>query len=197
MQDEPGAPQPNAVFDESGNFLTYSSLVGIKVVNLISNVVSRVLGEEGMREGWGALTLMREGEGGISIDTVHTAALKPQPASTAEPVAAQLLQPVRIHHAPRPPPLSALQVRWRTSASCASPCASPPTPVHPAGKVENERFLRIALHQGAARKSKVTVTLETLDKIPQRDPTIMAVAFKRQRIYLLSKREPQVCTQGP
>lgn len=61
-----------------------------------------------------------------------------------------------------------------------------------AGKVENERFLSIALHQGAARKSKVTVTMETLDKIPQRDPTIVAVAFKRQRIYLLSKREPQV-----
>ena len=154
LQDEPGAPQPNAVFDESGNFLTYSSLVGIKVVNLISNVVSRVLGEGG--------------EGGISIE-MHAVALK---LLLALPTLR--LQPIWIHHAPSPPPC-------------------PPS----AGKVENERFLRIALHQGAARKSKVTVTLETLDKIPQRDPTIMAVAFKRQRIYLLSKREPQVCTQGP
>lgn len=63
--------------------------------------------------------------------------------------------------------------------------------IHTKGKVENERFLSIALHQGAARKSKVTVTMETLDKIPQRDPTILTVAYKRHRIYLLSKREPQ------
>ena len=45
LQDEPGAAQPNAVFDESGNFLIYSSLVGIKVVNMISNCVCRVLGK--------------------------------------------------------------------------------------------------------------------------------------------------------
>ena len=45
LQDEPGATQPNAVFDESGNFLLYSSLVGVKVVNLVSNTVCRVLGE--------------------------------------------------------------------------------------------------------------------------------------------------------
>ncbi|GAX76906.1 hypothetical protein CEUSTIGMA_g4352.t1 [Chlamydomonas eustigma] len=100
--DEPGTPQPNAVFDESGNFLLYSTLLGIKIVNLVSNTVSKVL-----------------------------------------------------------------------------------------GKVENERFVRVALHQGTAKKSKLAVTMETLDKMPQRDPTIMAVAFKRQRIYLLTKREPQ------
>ncbi len=34
--------------------------------------------------------------------------------------------------------------------------------------------------------------MDTLDKMPQRDPTILAVAYKKQRIYLLSKREPQV-----
>ena len=64
------------------------------------------------------------------------------------------------------------------------------------GKVENERFVRIALHQGSMKKAKVAITLETLDKIPQRDPTIMAVAFKRQRVYLLSRREPQVGGAG-
>lgn len=100
--EEPGAACPNAVFDESGNFVLYPSLVGIKVVNLVTNSVARIL-----------------------------------------------------------------------------------------GKVENERFLHLALHQGAAKKSKVTVTEETLDKLPQRDPTLMAVAFKRQRVYLFTKREPQ------
>ncbi|KAH9606444.1 hypothetical protein KSS87_002842 [Heliosperma pusillum] len=39
------APQPNAVFDESSNFLIYSTLLGIKVVNLHTNKVSRILGK--------------------------------------------------------------------------------------------------------------------------------------------------------
>lgn len=43
-QEEPGAPSPNALFDESGNFLIYCSLIGIKVVNLVSNTVSCILG---------------------------------------------------------------------------------------------------------------------------------------------------------
>jgi len=79
-------------------------------------------------------------------------------------------------------------------AQAEDPTQPPPLTPHVLrlGKVENERFLSIALHQGTARKSKVMVTLETLDKIPQRDPTILTVAFKRQRIYLFSKREPQV-----
>ena len=33
--------------------------------------------------------------------------------------------------------------------------------------------------------------METLDKIPQRDPTVMALAFRKPRVYLLSKREPE------
>ena len=36
---------PNAVFDESGNFLMYGTLIGIKVVNLKTLVVSRLLGK--------------------------------------------------------------------------------------------------------------------------------------------------------
>lgn len=39
------APQPNAVFDESSNFLIYSTLLGIKVVNLHTNKVARILGK--------------------------------------------------------------------------------------------------------------------------------------------------------
>ncbi|KAM1804018.1 hypothetical protein ACFX12_029932 [Malus domestica] len=39
------APQPNAVFDESSNFIIYATLLGIKVVNLHTNKVSRILGK--------------------------------------------------------------------------------------------------------------------------------------------------------
>lgn len=38
-------PQPNAVFDESCNFLIYATLLGIKVVNLHTNKVPRILGK--------------------------------------------------------------------------------------------------------------------------------------------------------
>lgn len=34
----------NAIFDESGHFLVYCTMLGIKVVNLVTNKVSRVLG---------------------------------------------------------------------------------------------------------------------------------------------------------
>ncbi len=33
------------VFDESGNFLLYPTLLGVKVVNLVTNGISRVLGK--------------------------------------------------------------------------------------------------------------------------------------------------------
>ncbi|UPR01954.1 cyclophilin-type peptidyl-prolyl cis-trans isomerase [Chloropicon primus] len=36
---------PNAVFDESSNFLIYSTLLGVKVVNIHTNKVSRMLGK--------------------------------------------------------------------------------------------------------------------------------------------------------
>ncbi|MBA0757646.1 hypothetical protein Gotri_020730 [Gossypium trilobum] len=39
------APQPNAVFDESSNFLIYATLLGIKMVNLHTNKVARILGK--------------------------------------------------------------------------------------------------------------------------------------------------------
>ncbi|KIY91298.1 peptidylprolyl isomerase domain and WD repeat-containing protein 1 [Monoraphidium neglectum] len=38
-------PAPSVLFDESGNFVIYPALIGIKVVNLVSNAVSRVLGK--------------------------------------------------------------------------------------------------------------------------------------------------------
>lgn len=36
---------PNAIFDESGNFLLYPTLLGIKVVNLVTNRCSRIIGK--------------------------------------------------------------------------------------------------------------------------------------------------------
>ena len=51
----------NLVYDESGNFLIYSSLLGIKFVNLATQKVSRLIGQRehlrwvtrGGRGGWG------------------------------------------------------------------------------------------------------------------------------------------------
>lgn len=42
---DPQAPQANAIFDESGNFIIYATLLGIKVVNLVTNRVVRILGK--------------------------------------------------------------------------------------------------------------------------------------------------------
>ncbi|KAF7150825.1 hypothetical protein RHSIM_Rhsim02G0084400 [Rhododendron simsii] len=39
------APQPNAIFDESSNFLLFATLLGIKIVNLHTNKVARILGK--------------------------------------------------------------------------------------------------------------------------------------------------------
>ncbi|XP_010244091.1 PREDICTED: peptidyl-prolyl cis-trans isomerase CYP71 isoform X2 [Nelumbo nucifera] len=38
-------PQPNAIFDESSNFIIYATLLGIKIVNLHTNKVTRILGK--------------------------------------------------------------------------------------------------------------------------------------------------------
>ncbi|KAF3455296.1 hypothetical protein FNV43_RR05744 [Rhamnella rubrinervis] len=102
------APHPNAVFDESSNFLIYATLLGIKVVNLHSNKVSRIL-----------------------------------------------------------------------------------------GKLENnDRFLRIALYQGdrsskKVRKIPAAAANANESKEPLTDPTLVCCAFKKHRIYLFSRREPE------
>ncbi|KAJ6386186.1 hypothetical protein OIU77_029202 [Salix suchowensis] len=102
------APQPNAIFDESSNFLIYATLLGIKVVNLQTNKVARIL-----------------------------------------------------------------------------------------GKVENnDRFLQIALYQGDRNSKKVrkipTVAANVNEtKEPLTDPTLLCCAFKKHRIYLFSRREPE------
>lgn len=47
----------NLVYDESGNFLVFGSLKGIKIINTVNNVVSRIIGsgESGERFLWVAL----------------------------------------------------------------------------------------------------------------------------------------------
>lgn len=102
------APPANAIFDESSNFLIYATLLGIKIVNLHTNKVSRIL-----------------------------------------------------------------------------------------GKVENnDRFLRIALYQGdrsskKVRKIPAAAANANESKEPFSDPTLLCCAFKRHRIYLFSRREPE------
>eukprot|EP00879_Flechtneria_rotunda_P012987 GHRR01013561.1.p1 GENE.GHRR01013561.1~~GHRR01013561.1.p1 ORF type:complete len:310 (+),score=84.43 GHRR01013561.1:4033-4962(+) len=94
-------PASNAVFDESGNFILVPTLLGIKVINLTTNAVSRMI-----------------------------------------------------------------------------------------GKPENtERFLRIALWQGLPKKHKIRAGMQEL-KLPARDPTLVACAYKKQRLYLFTRREP-------
>ncbi|XP_039118155.1 peptidyl-prolyl cis-trans isomerase CYP71 [Dioscorea cayenensis subsp. rotundata] len=102
------APQPNAVFDDSCNFLIYATLLGIKIVNLHTNKVARIL-----------------------------------------------------------------------------------------GKVENsDRFLKIALYQGDRSSKKVRKIPSAAanvneSKEPFSDPTLLCCAFKKHRIYLFSRREPE------
>ncbi|WIA40575.1 hypothetical protein OEZ86_013916 [Tetradesmus obliquus] len=94
-------PAPNVLFDESGHFLLLPSLLGIKVINLATNALPRLL-----------------------------------------------------------------------------------------GKPENtERFLRIALWQGLNKKHKIRPGMPDM-KLPERDPALVALAYKRQRLYLFSRREP-------
>nr|KAJ0212943.1 hypothetical protein LSAT_V11C400196280 [Lactuca sativa] len=101
-------PQPNALFDEISNFIIYPTLFGIKIVNLHTNKVSRIL-----------------------------------------------------------------------------------------GKVENnDRFLRIALYQGdqsskKVRKIPAAAVNVNESKDPMTDPTLLCCAFKKHRIYLFSRREPE------
>eukprot|EP00884_Botryococcus_braunii_P007952 jgi/Botrbrau1/17158/Bobra.0157s0052.1 len=99
---DPAAPPPNVVFDESGNFIIYASLLGIKVVNVVTNRVVRIL-----------------------------------------------------------------------------------------GKVENtERFVRIALYQGGRKGAARAKLAGTSSRKAELQPTIMACAYHRQRVYFFTQREP-------
>ncbi|PIA64527.1 hypothetical protein AQUCO_00100183v1 [Aquilegia coerulea] len=45
IENTENVPQPNAVFDENSNFLIYATLLGIKIVNLHTDKVTRILGK--------------------------------------------------------------------------------------------------------------------------------------------------------
>ena len=68
------------------------------------------------------------------------------------------------------------------------------------GKVENtERFLRIALYQGVAKVgAKTTARLPTNaeSRGPKRDPTVVACAHGKHRLYLFTSREPEDSEQA-
>jgi hypothetical protein len=42
----------------------------------------------------------------------------------------------------------------------------------------------------ALLQHKIRVGAPELDKLPQRDPTLIATAYKKQRLYLFTRREP-------
>ena len=100
--------RPNALFDASSNFLIYSTLLGIKVINIHTNKVSRML-----------------------------------------------------------------------------------------GKIENtERFTHVALYQGTTNSSSSKTKLSSVIrsgtiKDIDSDPILFACAFKKDRFYLFSRREPE------
>lgn len=64
------------------------------------------------------------------------------------------------------------------------------------GKPENLRILKVALFQGTVSKTKAAMTVEMkasenpmLDSV-QPDPTLFCTAFKKNRFYLFTRREP-------
>jgi peptidylprolyl isomerase domain and WD repeat-containing protein 1 len=65
------------------------------------------------------------------------------------------------------------------------------------GKTENQRYMNIALYQGAPKKkSMVTIAMAASDNqlfrdSERRDPTIICTAFKQNRFYLFSQRYPE------
>jgi len=46
LEKMPAFSLANALFDESGNFLLYATMMGIKVINLYTNKCVRVIGKE-------------------------------------------------------------------------------------------------------------------------------------------------------
>jgi len=64
------------------------------------------------------------------------------------------------------------------------------------GKLENARFLHVGLFQGITNKPKAIITLEMKAsnnpnlQIVKQEPTLFCTAYKKNRFYLFTKREP-------
>ncbi|GJP80886.1 hypothetical protein CLOP_g11085 [Closterium sp. NIES-67] len=67
-------PTPNAVFDETGNFIIYPTLLGIKVVNLHENKVARILGKVESNERFLRLALYQGGKAARRIRKIASIA---------------------------------------------------------------------------------------------------------------------------
>ncbi len=65
------------------------------------------------------------------------------------------------------------------------------------GKNENARFMHIGLFQGVTNKPKAILTLQMKASsnpnlhVARFDPTIFSTAYKKNRFYIFSKREPE------
>lgn len=65
------------------------------------------------------------------------------------------------------------------------------------GKLENARFLHVGLFQGITNKPKAILSMEMKAsnnpalQVVKYDPTIFCTAYKKNRFYLFTKREPQ------
>ena len=65
------------------------------------------------------------------------------------------------------------------------------------GKIENARFLHIGLFQGITNKPKAMITLEMKAssnpnlQVIRHDPTLFCTAYKKNRFYLFTRREPE------
>jgi peptidylprolyl isomerase domain and WD repeat-containing protein 1 len=125
-------PIPNALFDESGNFLIYGTLLGVKIVNLTTSAAPRLLGKVENTERFVQLALYQGVPGGQrrrGILRVNPDALPSVPASAG-----------------------------------------------PSGGGGGG---------GGGAADASTTTNEN-----QPDPTLFACAFRRQRFYLFTRREP-------
>lgn len=66
------------------------------------------------------------------------------------------------------------------------------------GKMENVRFVQLALHQGKAKKSKAAVTMEMeASENPSLQtagpaPMLFCTASKKNRFYIFSSRQPDL-----
>ncbi|CAI5520439.1 unnamed protein product, partial [Closterium sp. Naga37s-1] len=67
-------PSANAVFDETGNFIIYPTLLGIKVVNLHENKVARILGKVESNERFLRIALYQGGKAARRIRKMATIA---------------------------------------------------------------------------------------------------------------------------
>jgi len=64
---------------------------------------------------------------------------------------------------------------------------------HVLGKSESERYTVLALYQG---KTTGSAALGTLAVNAEHDPTIFAAAFKKHRVYMFTRREPDTGVDG-